>query len=481
MKEIFEKIFPLRLKAIELLRCSSGAIDIDAIGECAERVREASSLLGRAPAAKLWNIFAEAISCISFLEDWRRAILAGETDSDRLLRAARARLQIVSEIAGNTVFEQTVLSILQPVNSELQLAEVITIRRALAKVPMPVPIYADPIPEPPEWAKHNIQSKQKFPQGIAVAFLEFSINGRPAERVHWLPSHQTNDLEILIRISRWPEHATVVRLSSVSIEPPSTFELPVFEFEKPSGDPPYLLRRLGRMVLHAPQSFHARPYEFMYTAECYPPQSEQPVAVAGQRTLRLDGSDTRQNPITGYPAVDLKILSIREQMRQEPDLPSNDIADALTLLASIGNLMGQAVQDSRYPEPILEEEFQRDIRQFLRQSPTIAVELEEQAHAAGGRTDLSFRGIRIELKSERSNCLLPEDCKQYTEQAATYGVGTNRRLAFLCILDCSHKKNPPFPIEDGLFIVKVQTATAPIYVITCLIQGGIPKPSSFSR
>lgn len=129
----------------------------------------------------------------------------------------------------------------------------------------------------------------------------------------------------------------------------------------------------------------------------------------------------------------------------------------------------------------MEEEFQRDIRQFLRQSPTIAVELEEQAHAAGGRTDLSFRGIRIELKSERSNCLLPEDCKQYTEQAATYGVGTNRRLAFLCILDCSHKKNPPFPIEDGLFIVKVQTATAPIYVITCLIQGGIPKPSSFSR
>lgn len=481
MKGILEQTYPLRIEAIEILRCPCDVLDIDALRGCAERVREASKLLGRAPAAKLWDTFAEAIICVYFLEDWRRAVLVGEADSDRLLRAARARLQLITENVGKTIFEQTVLSTLQPAGNELPLAEVVNIRQSLAKIPMPIAIYADPIPERPEWAKGIIPNEQKRPEEIAVAFLEFSINGSPAERVHWLPSHQTNDLEILIRISRWPEHASVIYLSPVSIEPESTFELPVFEFERPSGEPPYLLRRRGRMVLHAPQSFHAHPYEFMYTAEFRPIQSEQTIAVAGQRTLRLDGSDTRQAPITGYPAVDSKILKLREQMRQEPELSGNDVADALNLLATLGNLMGQTVQDSRYPEPILEEEFQRDVRQFLRQSPTIGVELEEQAHAAGGRTDLSFRGVRIELKSERISQVLPEDCKQYAEQAATYGVGTNRRLAFLCLLDCSPKKTPPFPIEDGLFIIPVQTATAQVYVITCLFQGGLPKPSSLSR
>ena len=319
------------------------------------------------------------------------------------------------------------------------------------------------------------------PTDLAVAFLEFSINGRPAERIHLLPSRQTNDLDIAVRVSRWPEGAKSLQLSPVSIEPESTFDLPVFEFGRPCGDPPFLLRQRGRMVLHAPQSFHARPYEFIYAAEFNPAGSEQPIIVAGQRALRLDSTDVTRNPITGYPGVDRKILELREHLRLEPRISETDIRDALILLAPLGNLMGRAVQDALYPEPLLESLFQKDVQQRLRQSPEISVELEEQPNSTGGRADLSFRGIRIELKSERERRLSPKDCKQYAEQAASYGVGTNRRLALLCVLDSSVKADPPIPVEDGLFVIPVQTATAPVYVVTCLVQGGLPKPSSLPR
>lgn len=480
MNAILERVYPSRIEAIEILRQANGERDIEALKASAQRLRDATELFGRAPAGKLWRIFAESIECIRLIEDWRRAVLIAETDADRFLRAARARLKQIRSMAGKTVFEEAVLSGLQPIEAEFEIDQVTNVRRQLASISMPVAIYAESDPSIPTWARERDNNKEET-EDIAVAFLEFSINGRAAERIQQLQPHMTNDLEIAIRVSRWPKGAKTIKLSPISIEPASTFDLPVFEFERPLGAPPFLFRQRGRMVLHAPQSFHARPYEFIYAAEFSPIESEQPVIVAGQRTLRLDGVDVSRTPITGYPRIDSKIIELRERMRLEPRISETEISDALILLASLGNLMGQAVQDSRYPKPIQESDFQADVQEFLRRYPQIGVELEVQAHSTGGRTDLSFRGIRIELKSERERRLSPKDCERYAKQAASYGVGTNRNLAFLCVLDSSVKAEPPFPIEDGLAIIPVETATAPVYIVTCLVQGGLPKPSSLSR
>lgn len=166
------------------------------------------------------------------------------------------------------------------------------------------------------------------------------------------------------------------------------------------------------MALHAPQGFNARPLEFRYAAEFQPrPNREESIVVAGQRTLRLDGTDTSRHPLTGYGEVDAKIIKLRERLRLEPLISEADIRDLLALLTLIGNLMGQAVQDKRYPEPIDEAAFQADFQRFLRSNAAIGSELEAQGHVTGGRVDLTFRGIRIELKSERTRRLLPDDCE----------------------------------------------------------------------
>ena len=46
-------------------------------------------------------------------------------------------------------------------------------------------------------------------------------------------------------------------------------------------------------------------------------------------------------------------------------------------------------------------------------------------------------------------------------QIAGYAAGTNRRVAVLCVLDCSPKNHVPFPIEDGLMVKALsRSATA---------------------
>ncbi|WP_292059304.1 hypothetical protein [Brevundimonas sp. UBA5936] len=476
MTDVLEQVFPSRIEAIAALRAA--APSFDRLKAAAAAVREAAAVYGRAPAARIWTAFADGLDCIAQLEAWRVAVLSAEVDADRHLRAAQRRFEGMEASGGATLFETELRARLRPLTEPEPDAD--GLRSALGTLPMPIALFADPEPQLPSWAREPREQVTPPPE-LAVAFLAFAIDGRSAERIHWLAPQQTHDLKLEVKVSRWPEGADRIRLSPVSVEPARTFDLPTFEFDRPSGPGPYTFSETGRMVLHTPQALEARPYEFLYAAEFSPLESEQPVVVAGQRILRLNGSDPRQNPITGYPGIDRKLIAIRDQLRREPRISEPEAADVLQVLAALGNLMGQAVQDARYPQPISEAAFQDDVRQMLRGSRFIGVELEEQAHAAGGRTDLSYRGVRIELKSERVRSLTLEDCKRYAAQAATYAIGTNRLVGVLCVLDATPKTAVPFPVEDGIEIVPVETATSPVYVAICLVQGGLPRPSDLSR
>lgn len=179
------------------------------------------------------------------------------------------------------------------------------------------------------------------------------------------------------------------------------------------------------------QGLHARPFEFKYAAEFLPPKSEQPVAIVGHRTLLIDGTDP-SHTLCGYPAMDRCLIEFREALRRVPGIAQPELLDLLTILAALFNLAGSAVQDALFPGTRSEAEFQQDVRAALRRSPSIGVELDEHANAAGGATDLSFRGTPIELKVEKSAFFALEDGRRFTNQAASYAVAKGRKTAVLC-------------------------------------------------
>ena len=477
MNAILEQVFPSRIEAIEALHTGESSSNGAQLRECARRVRQAAEQFGNAPAAVDWQAFATALEIAALLVDWRGAVRGAEREAERFLRAAKLRLHEFDPGNDRSQYTSDLIQRLDTIRGCLDVDMVSKTLRSVATLAMPLAIFSDVMKD---WRPSAVPANKPKKDQITVAFVEFVIDGRPAQTIHSLQPEQIHDLDLQIRVSSWPANATSLRIRPVSIEPPSTCELPSFEFTAPDGEPPYLFKRQGRMIVHAPQGLNARPLEFIYAAEFESVGGTPRVVTAGQRELRLDGMPASQ-AMTGYDSIDHKILQIREQLRIEPLVPEKELAILLTLLTPLGKLIGQAVQDARYTEPIDERTFQADLQQFLRSDPDIGAALEEQPNVAGGRADLSFEGLRIEVKSESKHRLVPEHCERFVRQAASYTVGTGRRIGLLCVLDCSPKSEPPFPTEDGLFIQMVRAGTTSIHIATCLIQGNLPKPSTLSR
>jgi hypothetical protein len=478
---VLEQVFPVRSKAIAALRSTKQGSAQTELSELVAECESVATLYGRAPAARHWHVFAGAVEIIRLLTEWRVATLAAGVDADRFLRAAKARLSELRKQSTESAYEQALLAVLNVIDGTLELDAAQGIAVSIACMPMPVSLYADPKPEILDWVQQHVGETIEEKPELAVAFIEFLIDGKTAEKIQALTTHENHDLDIAIRVSRWPETADALTLKPVSIEPRASFDLPTFRFLKPSGNPPFEFQQRGRMILYVPQSIGARPFEFIYAAEFEPLTAERLVTIAGHRTLRLDGSAANGSLETGYPGIDKKLISIRDKFRLEPHISQDDLSNLLIVLKAIGNFMGQSVQDALFPTAISESEFQDRVKQFLRVRPEIGSQLEEHPRAAGGITDLSYRGIRIELKSEKARRLSPDDCKQFADQTASYAVGTNKRIAILCVLDCAPSTSAPFPIDDGIIIHPVQTASAAIYIVTCLFQGALPKPSSLSK
>jgi hypothetical protein len=179
--------------------------------------------------------------------------------------------------------------------------------------------------------------------------------------------------------------------------------------------------------------------------------------------------------------VDRRLIAIRNELRRTAGLQPDDLSNALTVLFALSNVAGQTAQDGLFRERTSEDHFQKEIRRILRSTPTIGAELEEHPHAAGGITDLSFRGIRIELKTEPDRRLHLEDCSRFVEQTVSYVVATGKKIGILCVLDCSPKNTPPFPVEDGIGVLPWNYKNAQVSIAAVLLQGNLSRPSEFSR
>ena len=477
MNAILEQVYPQRIEAIEALRAVNNSSSSTQLRDCAGHICQSAERFGRASSAVNWRAFGKALDIAALLVDWRKAVREAEPDAERFRRAAKLQFEELVSENEPSAYTCDLIERLGPVRDCLDVGMVSNLLMSIATLPMPLSIFSD---KSEEWRESSAPELEPKSEALTVAFVEFIIDGKPTETVHSLQPNQLHDLDIKIRVSRWPEVCTSLRIKPISIEPRSTWELPSFEFPVPEGEPPYILKQQGRMIVHAPQGLNARPLEFIYAAEFNSPAGKLSVVTAGQRELRLDGMPSAP-AMTGYPSIDRKILELRDRLRSEPLVPEKELATLLTLIKPFGKLMGQSVQDARYTEPIDETAFEADLRQFLRSDPAIGAALEEQPNVAGGRVDLSFQGLRIEVKSERKSRLTPEACSKFVGQTTSYAVGTGRRVSLLCVLDCSPKVEPPFPIEEGLFIQMDGTGTSATHVVTGLVQGNLAKPSSFSR
>ena len=477
---ILSEAYSARVSAVEaLLRAADDdAPNPEDLRAAATGLDEASVLYGRASTGAAYSAFAGLLRIAAMLVEWRSAVLGATPDADRFIRAAIERHKLwQSEYGANELLHQLVASV--EALPALSIGEVASICKRIAAIPLPIGVFA---PETGGLRLPQVSTKEEkepAPVDLAVAFLRFAIDGKPAGETHYLTPREAHDLEIEVRVSRWPEGAQTLELAPVTIEAAATYDFPRFAFSRPEGKRPFMLKQRGRAVLNVAQSLNARPFEFKYAAEFHPNAVEQP-AVVGQRTLRIEGIDIDKAPLTGYRGVDRRLLKIRDQLRARPGVYADDLSAALIVLKTLGSFAARAIQDALFGGTWSEAEFQDEVRNELRRQPQIASELEEHAHAGGGITDLSFRGIRIELKAESSRVTM-QDCERFVDQTLSYVVATGKRLGILCVLDCSPKQQAPFPAEEGIGVLLRQTNDQTVCIVAVLIQGNLARPSALSR
>lgn len=479
---VFSQAFQIRVRVRSVLEgaAAAGQQSATEIRGLADALDSISASIDFSLTAVTYSALADLLRIIAHLTEWRVGVLDAVSDVDRFLRAAKERCKLWSyeyrSSRGAEVFGTYVARI-----GDLNTIDGVTsLCSDLAATPLPIPFLAAEI-SPLSRIRGRVSEKEQAPPELTVAFLRFAIDGVPASETHFVQPVQVHDLDVEVRVSRWPAEATDLKLSPLSVEAADTFDLPSFHFSRPVGDAPYILRSGGRAVLKMTQAFHARPFEFKYAAEFHPTASEQPVAVVGHRTLRVECIDVAASPVTGYPGLDRKIIELRNSLRLNRIALDGDLGSLLTILAPLCNLAGRAIQDRLYATATTEARFQQDVKAELRRQPAIGVELDEHAHGAGGITDLSFRGIPIELKVENEKRLRLEDCVAYTDQVATYAVAKSKSIGVLCVLDCSKKVSSPLPAEQLLGILKTRSEESVVWIVTVVVQGNFPVPSDLSR
>ncbi len=174
-------------------------------------------------------------------------------------------------------------------------------------------------------------------------------------------------------------------------------------------------------------------------------------------------------------------MEIRNIVRSNIAVPDGELISFFTLLTAIAAVAGRSLQDNIFPKSYSEGEFQSALKGLLRQNPRIGSKLEEHPRAGGGITDLSFEGIRLELKVDPDQAMTHDRALKFVGQTTQYVAGSDRRLGILAILDCSKKESAPGTIANDIFAEIVPPPSGngfPICIAVAIIRGSLAKPSS---
>lgn len=479
----FERWFDARVEAFAQIKNSfAGQAVQSALDAASTRLEEAAAEIGDTVSGAGYHLLAVVLRALAFLVAYREGIRRAASDSDRFARAVhRAGKELLAEIGAVSESDPIRLTAELLADADEDSIERIAAVAQTAVIGLPLLARFRYSRVPPIYGRTTEQNEE-----VTVAFTSFRIDGKQVRENEPVEPNLLHEFDIEVVVSRWPETAGRLTLDTTTVELAETFALQSFIFERPIEDlPRYTLTGSGRLLLKAAQALGPRPLEFQYRAR-FEKHEGITVSVEGQRTLKLRSYDPDKTPQTGSPDADRKLLEIADVARQYPGVSDTELGHFLRIMTRTAALATQALQDAKFPGRWTESEFQTKVVEFLRGDPYIALKLQQHAESGGGKTDLTFHEIPIELKVERTGEVTCKTVMHYADQAIQYAVGNGRRFALLAVLDTSPKDAAPVLTSND---IKLQPQTgpngdslaAPVLVGAVIIRGNLPVPSSHSR
>jgi hypothetical protein len=204
---VLSQAFPARIRAVEELiqAIPTKGGRPDDLRQAADELDRAGPLYGRASTGAIYSAFSQLLRIIALLVEWREGVLGATQDADRFQRAAIENYRLWQSEYASLRTADRIKQAVDGICALRSIEDVGAICEALAKTPLPLGVFAGDSPRlrlPIE--DQNEHQPKEEPQELNVAFLRFMIDGAPADATHFLTPGETHDLEIEVRVSRWP-------------------------------------------------------------------------------------------------------------------------------------------------------------------------------------------------------------------------------------------------------------------------------------
>lgn len=484
MREMtFEKLSAARLEALAALAAVADDVRLGGgrLETAGASLAQAAATVAMPQAAGVIGWYSALIDAVAKLANWRVAVRAAEPDADRHRRAA---LLVLDEVV-LPVPEADAARWNQALRA-VRGAEVRSIgaaARDVALLPLPVAVTfrsppVGPAREPAGSSAGGGKSEDR------VALVKFVIAGGlvdPDVPVSVVPGI-AHEVVITVSILRWPPGAEQLILEPLYVDrrDQQMVACPSFHLPRPAAADAREANDWGRLKVESAHAFSARPYSVGYAGR-FEPGGGAVTLLGGH--FAVQSHDVEREPLTGFPEGDRAVLAVRDSVRAiSPAVSDAQIESLLLVVRRLASVAGAAQQGHYFAKPISEGEFQRELLQQLRSDSQLGAEVAEGAKSAGGITDISFRGIPIELKVEARKAIMLDAAADYFDQARQYAAGNAQRLSVVCVLECAKKTAPP-PGLAGDVGFRLNTSPdgkchTPLVVV--IIRGNLPRPSDHS-
>jgi hypothetical protein len=454
----------------------------------AEAIQSAEVAAPSVPTELAWATWAGVLRSVAHLLRWDGATRDASENAGRHLQAARRRAEVALSNGAADMDGDPLLQPLTKLNAHIAAvqrpSDIAAIARRLESVPLPLRVIEEPGRRFPLPAAADADEQRQAP---AVGICR--LDGTLITNAHVLRPDEVHDLILEIRLTDWPEQATALEVTFLSVLSPHQARLPGFTFPRtsPDEDGIYRLSASGALSVSFALPAGAPPQAFPIAARFTGPDMDEVLPVAGHSELRLRPFDATTDALTRRPQLDERVVRMYSVL-QDMDLNRDDIQAFCRLYTAIVDKAVDMQFDRAYRKGarVTERAFHDDLFNRLLSDPALEGRVERGNRTAGGFLDIVHDRINAELKVARQTAVTVETSHKYLGQPTDYAADTGSQLSILVVLDMTQKRTPPGVLENYLgwmrpAVAGLDNARYPSLVGVIIINGNLLVPSGYSR
>jgi hypothetical protein len=466
------------------------------LGELAGRLDSAARVISTAQVAPAmttetaWAAWAGALRCTAHLLRWDAATQDASGDATRHLQAARRRAQVaLADLptgSGDDPLLQQAAGLTAQIAAVQEPGGIAELARQLALVPLPLRV----IKEARGWSYPPPMAGEDS-QPVAPAVGICRLDGVLVTNAHVLRPDEVHDLGLEIRLTQWPDQATALEVTFLSVLSPRQARLPSFAFPRvpPDEDGIWRLSGSGSLSVSFTLPAGAPPLAFPVAARFTGPGLDEVLPVAGHSELQLRPFDATTDGLTRRPQLDERLADMYTVLHGK-NLNADDVQAFCRLYTAIAakavDIQYQRSYMRKHGGGVTERSFHDDLFGRLLADPALEGRVLRGTRAAAGFLDIAHDRINAELKVSKKTPVTVETSHNYLGQAADYAADTGSQLSILVVLDMTPTKKPPGVLENYLGFMEPELAGLrdprfPSLVGVIVIKGSLLIPSGYSR